>query len=191
MREQRRRIAARSDVLEENVESNENGVIRQGNTSSNNQAIGENVNETAEATEHVSSFGENEYTDEELELAERLNKTLENAEKSWLPSLRTVNKSVLKREVKRMNQLLAKIRGENITTTNDLIYAAAVVITENAGVKIKKGRKQDELETMCWKLFTSMIAESIYTFLDDKLFPEEQKGCRKGSRGTNDLLYID
>ena len=45
---------------------------------------------------------------------------------------------------------------------------------------------------MCWKLFTSMIAESIYTFLDDsKLFPGEQKGCRKGSRGTNDLLYID
>ena len=25
----------------------------------------------------------------------------------------------------------------------------------------------------------------------DKLLPEEQKGCRKGSRGTNDLLYID
>ena len=24
-----------------------------------------------------------------------------------------------------------------------------------------------------------------------KLLPEEQKGCRKGSRGTNDLLYID
>ena len=45
---------------------------------------------------------------------------------------------------------------------------------------------------MCWKLFTSMIAESIYTFSDDsKLFPGEQKGCRKGSRGTNDLLYID
>ena len=25
----------------------------------------------------------------------------------------------------------------------------------------------------------------------EKLLPEEQKGCRKGSRGTNDLLYID
>ena len=24
----------------------------------------------------------------------------------------------------------------------------------------------------------------------EKLLPEEQKGCRKGSRGTNDLLYI-
>ena len=45
---------------------------------------------------------------------------------------------------------------------------------------------------VCWKLFTSMIAESIYAFLDDnKLFFEEQKGCRKGSRMTNDLLYID
>ena len=25
----------------------------------------------------------------------------------------------------------------------------------------------------------------------EKLLPEEQKGCRKGSRGTDDLLYID
>ena len=25
----------------------------------------------------------------------------------------------------------------------------------------------------------------------EKLLPEEQKGCSKGSRGTNDLLYID
>ena len=25
----------------------------------------------------------------------------------------------------------------------------------------------------------------------EKLLPEEQKECRKGSRGTNDLLYID
>ena len=32
----------------------------------------------------------------------------------------------------------------------------------------------------------------IYAHLDEeKLLPEEQKGCRKGSRGTNDLLYID
>ena len=31
-----------------------------------------------------------------------------------------------------------------------------------------------------------------YAHLDqEKLLPEGQKGCRKGSRGTNDLLYID
>ena len=36
------------------------------------------------------------------------------------------------------------------------------------------------------------MAEQIYAHLDqEKSLPEEQKGCRKGSKGTNDLLYID
>ena len=39
---------------------------------------------------------------------------------------------------------------------------------------------------------TGVIADPIYAHLDqEKLLPEEQKGYRKGSRGTNDLLYID
>ena len=43
-----------------------------------------------------------------------------------------------------------------------------------------------------WKLLTGVIADQIYAHLDQKkLLPEEQKGCRKGSRGTKDLLYID
>ena len=42
-----------------------------------------------------------------------------------------------------------------------------------------------------WKLLTGVIADQIYGHLDQELLPEEQKGCRKGSRGTNDLLYID
>ena len=42
-----------------------------------------------------------------------------------------------------------------------------------------------------WKLLTGIIANQIYAHLDQELLPEEQKGCRKGSRGTNDLLYID
>ena len=38
----------------------------------------------------------------------------------------------------------------------------------------------------------SVIAEQIYRHLNQqKLLAEEQKGCRKRSRGTNDLLYID
>ena len=42
------------------------------------------------------------------------------------------------------------------------------------------------------KLLTGVIADQIYAHLDqESLLPEEQKGCRKGSRGTNDLLYID
>ena len=43
-----------------------------------------------------------------------------------------------------------------------------------------------------WKLLTGVIADQIYAHLDqEKLLLEEQKGCRKGSRGTNDLLYVD
>ena len=41
------------------------------------------------------------------------------------------------------------------------------------------------------KLLTGVIADQIYARLDqEKLLPEEQKGRRKGSRGTNNLLYI-
>ena len=43
-----------------------------------------------------------------------------------------------------------------------------------------------------WKLLTDVIADQIYAHLDkEKLLPEEHKGCRKGSRGTNDFIYID
>ena len=45
---------------------------------------------------------------------------------------------------------------------------------------------------LMWKLLTGVIADQIYAHLDqEKLLPEEQKGCRKGSRGTNYLLYND
>ncbi|XP_047498498.1 uncharacterized protein LOC125045337 [Penaeus chinensis] len=42
-----------------------------------------------------------------------------------------------------------------------------------------------------WKLFTSIISEEIYSHLGNNgLLPEEQKGCRKKSRGTKDKLLI-
>ena len=45
---------------------------------------------------------------------------------------------------------------------------------------------------MMWKILTAQIREKIYYSLTSHgLFPDEQKGCRKGSRGTAELLYID
>ena len=45
---------------------------------------------------------------------------------------------------------------------------------------------------LVWKLLTGLIAGEVYGFLDTNfLLPQEQKGCRKKSRGTNDLLFID
>ena len=46
--------------------------------------------------------------------------------------------------------------------------------------------------SLMWKLLTGVIADQIYAHLDqEKLLLEEQKGCRKDSRGTNDLLHSD
>ena len=45
---------------------------------------------------------------------------------------------------------------------------------------------------MMWKILTAQIREEIYYSLTSRgLFPDEQKGCCKGSRGTAELLYID
>ena len=45
---------------------------------------------------------------------------------------------------------------------------------------------------MIWKIKTAQIREKIYYSLTSRgLFPDEQKGCCKGSRGTAELLYID
>ena len=45
---------------------------------------------------------------------------------------------------------------------------------------------------MMWKILTAHIREMIYYSLTSRgLFPDEKKGCRKGSSGTPELLYID
>ena len=46
--------------------------------------------------------------------------------------------------------------------------------------------------TLMWKPLTGVIAEDMYDYLEqEKLLPEKQKGCRRGSRGTKDQLLID
>ena len=45
---------------------------------------------------------------------------------------------------------------------------------------------------LMWKLLTGIFAEKIYDHLQtNSLLPDEQKGCRKQSRGTKDQLLID
>ena len=45
---------------------------------------------------------------------------------------------------------------------------------------------------LMWKLVTGIIAESIYGFLEGNMvLPNEQKGCRRKSRGTKDQLITD
>ena len=45
---------------------------------------------------------------------------------------------------------------------------------------------------MMWKILTAQIKEEIYySLVCHGLFPKEQKGYRRETRGTGDLLYID
>ena len=43
-----------------------------------------------------------------------------------------------------------------------------------------------------WKILTAQVREEVYYSLTSReFFTEEQKNCRKGSRGITELLYID
>ena len=60
----------------------------------------------------------------------------------------------------------------------------------------KKDRTQGDAVTnfrpitclvLMWKLFTGRVSVELYEHLDKQnLLPEEQKGCRRNSRGTKD-----
>ena len=44
---------------------------------------------------------------------------------------------------------------------------------------------------MMWRILTAQIKEKIYySLISQGLFPNEQKGCRKGFKGTAEILYI-
>ena len=62
-------------------------------------------------------------------------------------------------------------------------------------VRIKKRAKQQGFYYMAFfglELLAGVIAEEMYEFLDaNLLLLQEQKGCRRKPRGTNDLLFID
>lgn len=61
----------------------------------------------------------------------------------------------------------------------------------------KKGAAVDNFRPIScllvmWKLLTGVLADCLYVFLESNdLLPEEQKRCRKGSKGTKDQLLID
>lgn len=45
---------------------------------------------------------------------------------------------------------------------------------------------------MIWKLLTEIMGEKLYQHVErDRLLVDEQKGCRKGTRGTKDQLPVD
>ena len=67
-----------------------------------------------------------------------------------LQSLKKLNKEQILKEEKEVNEVLKKMHTDTITTTNDLMYATDVIVSENLGMtkeptKVRKnhGGKDD------------------------------------------------
>ena len=56
----------------------------------------------------------------------------------------------------------------------------------------KDPQKGNTADNYMWKLLTGLIAEEMHNYLElEKNLSEEQKRCKRGSRGTKDQLLID
>ena len=85
-----------------------------------------------------------EWCEEEKLLVERIKLIMNETNRNRLPNLKRVDKKKLSEELKKVEAVLSKMPTSDITQTNDLIYAAATVVTENLGVKTaKKENKND------------------------------------------------
>ena len=69
-----------------------------------------------------------ELSPEEVEVIKKLEEILQK-ERERLPSLRGIDRRKLKEVTKKVDAVLEKIETNDITTTNDLMYAVAVVVT--------------------------------------------------------------
>ena len=68
-------------------------------------------------------------TDEEFEIAEKLHNIMQSKERERLPSIKKISKKKILVEVQKVNEVQDKVKTNDITMTNDLIYAAAVVVS--------------------------------------------------------------
>ena len=83
-------------------------------------------------------------SDEEKDIYWRIVEVVNSQERKRLPPLRNVNRKKLKEEVKKVNGVLGKVNIEEITATNMLIYAEAMVVTERLGLRTGKRSQKRE-----------------------------------------------
>ena len=77
--------------------------------------------------------------------------------------------------------------------SNRMIESRTVLIQKDARKRNAVGNYRPiACLNLLWKLLTGIINQNVYDHLNQqKLLPEEQKGCRRKSIGTIDQLLID
>ena len=85
-----------------------------------------------------------EWCEEEKLLVERIQSIMNDKNRNRLLNLKRVDRKKVSEELKKVEAVLSKMPTSDITQTNDLIYAATTIVTENLGVKAaKKENKSD------------------------------------------------
>ena len=69
-----------------------------------------------------------------------------NSEKTTLPSLRNIKWRIVKTETNKVNQVLTYISTNNITESNELIYAGAKLVCEKIGIPSKSTKEKSKPE---------------------------------------------
>lgn len=75
------------------------------------------------------------FRDEEKDIYNRIMEVVNEEKRERLPTLRKINRRKLKEEVKKVIGVLEKVATAEITDTNTIIYAAAVIVTEELGLR--------------------------------------------------------
>ena len=90
-----------------------------------------------------------ELTTEQLGIWDRLNELRARVDlRERLPSLTGVSKSRVEEELRIVEAVACLIGTDNITETNNLIYACTVVVTERLGIRPR--RKKEDIKSL-WK----------------------------------------
>ena len=98
----------------------------------------------------VDEKGVRPLTTEEQKVLRRVRELTLSNEKPDLPSLKKVNRKVLKQEVEMVNGIIHNITTETVTDMNNLLYAGAYFVCEKLG-KINSGVKKQEVKEPWWK----------------------------------------
>ena len=75
---------------------------------------------------------------------------------------------------------------------NGLLNRTVIVLEDKEKGNIATNVRPITCLPLMWKLFTGIMGDELYKHLEEEnLLPDEQKGCRRNSRGTKDQLLID
>ena len=95
-----------------------------------------------------------------------------------------------------MHKLLAKQMSEIISepdlTPKWLAEGITYLLAKTPETRNAKHSRPITCLLTTYKILTSVLTDRMYTFMEaNKLFPLEQKGCKRGSYGCKDQLLIN